>query len=327
MRTAFLGFAHFHVLEAYRLLRGRPEFQIVAACEEDPLVRSRLPRDIEITHVRGDLLLDPARCELLVIGDVFARRAGWARRALRAGLHVLSDKPICTRLEDLEPLAAGPGVLWAMLELRDRGILIRARELIRAGEIGEVLAVEFAGQHPLLAGERPAWYWQRDLHGGTINDLAVHAVDALAWITGRRVVEIPAARSWAAGRACPPGLRNAAQLMLVLDGGAGVIGDVSYVAPDSFRYGLPQYWRFTFWGERGLIEASINGSRLLLCRQGDDQPLEVAPAADRRGGYLDDVLAAVGSAAVAEQLRRDLLAATRTCLLAQQAADRGASGR
>jgi predicted dehydrogenase len=326
MRTAFLGFAHFHVQEAYRLVRGRPEFQIVAACEEDPLVRSRLPADIEITHVSGDELLGSGCCQLLVIGDVFARRSGWALRALRAGLHVLSDKPICTRLEDLDRLAAQPGVLWAMLELRDRGILIRARELIRAGEIGEVLAVEFAGQHPLLAGERPAWYWKRDLHGGTINDLAVHAVDALAWITGRGVVDIPAARSWRAGRACPAGLRNAAQLMLVLEGGAGVIGDVSYVAPDSFRYGLPQYWRFTFWGERGLIEAPINASRLLLCRQGDDHPLEVAPSPDRRGGYLDDVLAAVGSGAIADELRRGLLAATRTCLLAQQAADRGSPG-
>ena len=38
--------------------------------------------------------------------------------------------------------------------------------------------------------------------------------------------------------------------MLKLDNKGGVLADVSYLAPDSCGYSVPQYWRFTVRCER-----------------------------------------------------------------------------
>ncbi len=64
-------------------------------------------------------------------------------------------------------------------------------------------------------------------HGGTINDIAVHALDLIPWITGHKFKRIVAARCWnALAKRCPH-FKDAAQLMLEMDNGAGVMGDVS----------------------------------------------------------------------------------------------------
>ncbi len=46
--------------------------------------------------------------------------------------------------------------------------------------------------------------------------------------------------------------------MAELDNGAGVMADVSYAAPSSCGFQLPQYWRFTIWGDKGVIECGGN---------------------------------------------------------------------
>jgi len=88
--------------------------------------------------------------------DYYAKRGEILIEALERGKHVLSDKPICTTLRELdriEQLARENGwssvVCWISGTARTMHGL---RQAIRAGEIGEVLAVTFNGQHPLMYG-------------------------------------------------------------------------------------------------------------------------------------------------------------------------------
>jgi predicted dehydrogenase len=261
-----------------------------------------------------------------VAGAVFAERGALIRTALEAGKHVLSDKPICTNLEELAVIRALSDrrslVVGAALDLRDAGAFLRTRELIRSGAIGPVRTVNFSGQHPLLPDSRPGWYFERGNHGGTINDIAIHAVDILQWVTGQGFSEILAARSWNAGPAAAwPHFHNAAQLVLVMDGGCGVIGDVSYISPDGFGYSLPQYWRFNFWGDRGMIESGFNLPKVSLYRSDSDTAERIVPPPDRTGGYVDDLLHAIRSGD--GDPSAPLFSATEVCLKTQQAADRG----
>ena len=39
---------------------------------------------------------------------------------------------------------------------------------------------EFTAQHPLLYGTRAKWYFEEGKHGGSINDIGVHAVTLVA---------------------------------------------------------------------------------------------------------------------------------------------------
>jgi hypothetical protein len=150
-------------------------------------------------------------------------------------------------------------------------------------------------------------------------------VDLLPWITGQGFKEVTAARCWNAGPAAVyPGFRNAAQLMLFMDGDCGVTGDVSYISPDGFRYFLPQYWRFNFWGDRGMIESGYNLPTVRLYR-GEGATVErIDPLPDRPGGYLDELIDAIlrGKGYPNASLFR----ATGICLIAQEAADRGLFG-
>ena len=91
-----------------------------------------------------------------------------------------------------------------------------------------------------------------------------------------------------------------------------------------FRYSLPQYWRFNFWGDRGMIESGLNLSKVRLYRSDSVAAEELEPPPDRTGGYLDDLLLAIRKGA--GYANAALFSATEVCLKAQEASDRGAFG-
>ncbi len=327
LKAACVGFRHMHMFDIHAHLSKREDVRIVAVCEEDSQTRARLAAEekIAVSHGSFQDMLESVDFDLLVVGEVFARRGDLIRSALEAGKHVLSDKPICTQLRQLEQIRTLSErlslVVGAALDLRDSGAFLRARDLIRSGTIGVLRAVNFSGQHPLLLDSRPGWYFEEGNHGGTINDIAIHAVDLLRWITGKGFAEVTAARSWNAGLAAHPEFHNAAQVMLVMDGGCGVIGDLSYISPDGFGYSLPQYWRFNFWGDRGMIESGLNLPTVRLYRSDSDTVEQIDPLPERSGGYLEDLLQAIRCPEGNPGAR--LFRATEVCLKAQEAADRG----
>jgi|SRR6266511_4727891 len=102
-------------------------------------------------------------------------------------------------------------------------------------------------------GARPGWYFERGKHGGTINDIAIHAFDFVPWITGLEWRAIIAARTWNAKAREFPHFHDCAQIMATLANGAGVRADVSYLAPDRLRYKLPHYWHVLVHGTRGNV--------------------------------------------------------------------------
>src|SRR3712207_4327171 len=102
------------------------------------------------------------------------------------------------------------------------------------------------------------------MHGGTINDIGIHAIDLIPWLTGRTVVEATAARAWNTRLPQFPHFKDAAQMMLKLDNGGGVMGDLSYLAPEAVGYSVDQYWRVTCHGDRGVAETNYNAKAVTL---------------------------------------------------------------
>jgi len=334
LRMAFAGFRHGHILELYRLARERDDVSVVGACEGHGPTRDELAAGgrVELTCGDVDELFASVAFDALAVGDCYGRRGELLIRALEAGRHVISDKPICTRLSELDRIAelaaAGGLAVGCQLTMRDAGNFIALRRAVRDGRIGEVHTVDFQGQHPLARGSRPGWYFEAGMHGGTINDLAAHAMDMIPWATGRRIVEVVAARAWNARLAEVAFFQDAAQMMLRLDNGGGVLGDVSYLTPDSFAYKVPCYWRFTLHADGGLAETSATADGVTLWPAGAETPERVAPGAPRTGGHLQDFLDEVAGRPAAEGAltTSDVLAAARTALLAQKAADEGLRG-
>jgi predicted dehydrogenase len=228
----------------------------------------------------------------------------------------------------MEELARRQGLrIGCQLDLRAGATRQTLRQLILDGAIGEVLTVAFSGQHPLMLGTRPDWYFERGCHGGTLNDIAIHALDAIPWMTGRRIVEVVAARVWNGKTPQYPWFQDCAQLMLKLDNGGGVLGDVSYLNPDRCGYAVRPYWRITIHGSGGLLESQSGEDTLLLATHADAAPRAVPATLLRSADYFDDFLCEVrGAPGQAELTTALVLQAARLALTAQAAAESGATG-
>ena len=331
-RFAFVGFRHPHIRDMLSRCQQHPEIDVVACCEQDAATRAALAREgqITITHDDYEVLLEQIDCDVIAIGDVYGQRAAVIDRALQHNRHVISDKPVCislTELDHIEQLAnQRRRIVSGMLDMRDSPVSLGMRELLRGGRIGEVRAVSFDGQHPLMYGTRPDWYFAPGMHGGTLNDIAVHAMDFIPWATGQPLKSLLAARSWNANLPEVPHFHDGGQLMLTLQNGAGVLGDVSYLLPDSFGYEMPLYWRFTFWGADGVIEAGVNTPTIRLYQNGEQTARELPLPAGRPGAYLESFLAEIqGQTSGLHLSSREVLDATRRTLRIQQAAEDGSS--
>jgi len=327
-RFAFAGFRHSHILDLLAGIEERPDTALVACCEEDPATRDALAANghVHITHTDFSKMLREVECDAIAIGDYYARRGALAIEALSAGRHVLSDKPLCTTLDELaeiERLSAEKNlVVGLQLDSRGSGAFRTLREIIRSGEIGEVCTIRIDAQHPLLPGSRPAWYFEAGKHGGTINDIGIHAFDFVPWLTGLDWSGITAARSWNAKAHNLPHFHDCAQLMATLSNGAGVLADMSYLAPDRLGYQLPHYWHLLVHGSRGLAETHLTSREVAVITDADTEP-QTRPAADQlKRAYLDDFLRVLGGQADrADLLPADCLRASRLALEAQRFAD------
>jgi len=331
-KFAFAGFRHGHIFSVLAAIDKNDAATVVGACEEDAACREELAggERVGITHDSFEQMLAEVDCDVVAIGDYYAKRGSLAIRALEAGKHVLLDKPVCTslaELDDIERLAKGKGLsVGCQLDMRAGPTRMTMRKLITDGEIGEVLTICFSGQHPLSLGVRPDWYFQEGCHGGTINDIAVHAMDWIPWMTGRELVEVVAARVWNGKTPQFPFFQDCAQMMLKLDNGGGVLGDVSYLMPDSCGYSMRQYWRITIHGSEGMIETRAGDPNVMLARHGDAKPVEIPGEHDGSNGYFQDLLYEVTGQQDKAQLTTALvLRAARLSLMVQQAAEQGST--
>jgi len=326
-RFAFVGFRHSHAFDLLNLVADRPDCEIVACCEEDAATRDALAKSgrADITHQSYEAMLDAVECDVVAVGDYYTKRGPLVVEALRRGLHVISDKPLCHTLAEqaqIEDLSAKRDLsVGLQLELRGAGAFIRLRDIIRSGELGRIHTMNICGQHPLLVGSRPAWYFEKGKHGGTINDIGIHVFDIVPWLTGIPWREVVAARTWNAKATAFPHFNDAAQFLGILESGTGILADVSYLAPEKAGYQLPHYWRFTVHGQNGLAETHYGAVHVKVAldhHDGMDQR-PVGPPIYRR--FFTDFLNEVRGHRESCDLRTaDVLTASRLALEAQRRA-------
>ena len=120
MKIAFAGFRHNHIEALYYAAKNHADLSVVAAAEDDKTTRtaligrSKIPSTIEesrraelmankveLTHHTLDEILEQLDCDIIAIGDYYSRRGSMVIKALEAGKHVISDKPISTSLTEL----------------------------------------------------------------------------------------------------------------------------------------------------------------------------------------------------------------------------------
>jgi predicted dehydrogenase len=329
LRIAFVGFRHGHVRSLFQLAQERQDVEIVAVCEEDAQTRSEMTdAGIVATHSNYESMLSEVDCDVVACGDYFGARGQRLIAAMERGRHVISDKPLCTSLDELDAIARLAKdkslSVGCMLDLGNLGPYIALRNLIRQDLLGEILTLTFWGQHPLLYGTRPMWNFEECKHGGTINDIAIHAVDIIPWMTGLNIQEITAARVWNQLAPQHPHFQDGGLLVLKLDNGAAAMGDVSYHSPNAHGYTMPQYWRFTISGTKGVAETSCSAETVDFYPSDGKDILREPIATPNSGGYFNDFRAELAGSPDPEGITTQrVLQSSRIALLAQKAAEEG----
>ena len=264
MKAAFIGLNNGHLEHLYCMMEASPDWEITAICEENPEIAERLVKEknFAVTHNNFEKMLEEADFEVLAIGEYFGIRGSREIAAMKKGKHIISDKPLCIKIEELDEiqrLAEEKNLkVGLMLDLRHHPKFTAVRDMIQAGRIGDVQMIQFGGQHGLSYGIRPDWYYDKGKHGGTINDLGVHGLDAVEFMTGKKIKDLTAARTWNAFADKEPQFHDGANFMFTLENGCNVMGDVSYSVPAGFKNGSFFGWRFTLWGKTGVIEFNYN---------------------------------------------------------------------
>ena len=123
-------------------------------------------------------------------------------KALKKGLDVLCEKPMATRLEDAKAMAEAAResgkVLMIGQNQRLNGTHVRARELIRRGEIGKVISFQtvFAHGGPETWSVDPGrntWFFDRKKAVmGAMADLGIHKTDLIRFLLDDDVAGVSA---------------------------------------------------------------------------------------------------------------------------------------
>lgn len=281
MNLVFVGFKHRHTGAIYEEAMADPNVTVLGAWEDTDEGKALADGlGIEFNYPTLESVLADEKVDAICLGGCYGERGGEAIAALKAGKHVYADKPVCTSLEELdeiEKLSKEKNLkVGCYFMMRFSAGMRNIREMIADGTLGEIGAINMTGQHPLQYGTRPMWYFEKGKHGGTINDIAIHGVDLVRFLTGYGVKNVTGARTWNHFAKEVPEFRDCGQFMAELENGAGFTADVSYAAPASCGFSLETYWRMTFWGTKGVVEYKLKGGGKAGIDSSDAALLQVA---------------------------------------------------
>ena len=212
--------------------------------------------------------------------------AGPAYAFLKAGIHVICDKPLTTSLAEAKKLKAAAdksGLIFAVTHNYTGYPLVRrAREMVGAGDLGEIRLVQVEYPQDWLTGPTETTgnkqaEWRADPKrsgaGGAIGDIGTHAFNLADYVSGIEVSQLSAElTSFGAGRQ----LDDNVQIMLRYANGARGALWASQVAPGN-ENGL----RLRIYGTKGglhwvqadpnqMLWSPLNQSTRIVTRGGPD---------------------------------------------------------
>lgn len=258
-------------------------------------------------------LLDTEKPDIAVVSTLFALCAPISMECLRRGIHVISEKPVASTLEELERLEAeaktSPAVFSAMHFLRYTPVFYQASELIKQGAIGQPKLI--TAQKSYKMGTRPEWYRDRSLYGGTIPWVGIHAID---WVYSYAMLgtgKAPVLEEVSAQQFGNPELAALCQFRFA--------GDlIASVNMDFYRpAGAPTHGddRCRVVGTEGIVEVQ-KGTVILTTKDGEYQ-ITPADTPDLTTEFIRKIKGEENLCIPAEEI----FAITRLALLARDAAD------
>ena len=103
MRILFYGFRHAHIIGLYNKAVENKRVEVVACIEDDTAAREKIEMENGVVfdkeHSYEEWLEQDI--DIVALGGTYGDRGPAAIKALNAGKHIILDKPICVKEEEL----------------------------------------------------------------------------------------------------------------------------------------------------------------------------------------------------------------------------------
>jgi len=251
VRVGMVSFAHVHSPPYAAVLRDLDIADFVGMTDEDA------DRGREAAERFGVRFFESAgslfdEVDAVVVCSENRNHARDVIPALQSGVHVLCEKPIATTVEDARAMIQASETsdfqLRTAFPVRYLPSIIGAREIVRAGGLGRVLAVNGTNHGQIPGG----WFLDPELAGGgAVMDHTVHLADILRWMLDVEVKSVYAEVDSFFGAERTD---DAAILTLELEGGSIADGTFATIDPSWSRGdGYPT------WGDVTMRIAGTSG--------------------------------------------------------------------
>jgi len=147
---------------------------------------------IPTAHGSYEALLADPEIDVVYISLPNSLHAEWTIRAVKAGKHVLCEKPLALTVEEVDAISAAAqqaGVVVAEAFMyRHHPQTLRVKEMVLQGELGPVLMVH--GTFTFFLDRPNDVRWDRELGGGSLWDVGCYPVSYTRNLLGQEPVEV-----------------------------------------------------------------------------------------------------------------------------------------
>ncbi len=166
-------------IHANALAQMEASYSVVAVCDPDS---SRQEEAIErfdcLAYAGIDALIADDAVELLVVATPSQLHAGDATAAMRAGKHVIVEKPMAPSLAGVNEMIAVSKETGQLLTInqnyRYHPDFLKVKEVVDSGKLGRIVQIRMTGN-----SFRRRWDWQtlKEYGGGDLNNKGAHPID------------------------------------------------------------------------------------------------------------------------------------------------------
>lgn len=192
LRLGIFGVAHMHCWSYVHSFKNSSEVQLVGFFERDEKRGAHFEKDAGAARfAEAESLL--AQCDIAAVCSENVFHKEFVLAAARAGVHVLSEKPLATTVADGEEMVQAARSakinLMTAFPCRFSPAYQSLKRRVQNGDIGKILALRTTNR-----GRCPFdWFVEKELSGGgAMIDHTVHVADLLFDLLGEEPVQVTA---------------------------------------------------------------------------------------------------------------------------------------
>jgi xylose dehydrogenase (NAD/NADP) len=194
LRLGVMGTADIAVNRVIKSLKRSKKVDVHAISSREASRAREWAKKLEIDNHYGSYeeMLKNSAIDAVYIPLPNTLHCGWTIRALEAGKHVMCEKPLAMKSEEVRQMikvAREKGLVLMegfmyRFHPRNRDVL----EMAKGGTIGEVKTVESSFSYVL--DDPSSYLMSRELGGGALYDIGCYCVNVARWIIGSEPVEV-----------------------------------------------------------------------------------------------------------------------------------------